>query len=905
MEAQELDMDCHALLGSLTGLSRATSRNALTQTVAGLEAGLAPWTWPLQFAEEGPLLPFVELDGAVDDINQPISGLVQSLPSAYLTACFPEDTASSVPAGRLSPVPLHPHDLSEDTIPAGRAQCSLSLTNNVEESGTFQLPTMPAAGLASDACKHDVLWDVPWDEAAMQLYFPATPDSFSPAHSLNSNCCQALPSSDRDAPADRPCPIQSAGSTNTEASCASTAVQPMGHPPQNQACPSNALSSSVADARDEIAAALTGPPSAAGPPLRAAIHPEPDALVLSGSGAKVAGQACSWPAGAPPHAGHPPCAAADSLPDRLCGMPANTQAPATQLAAAAVGARPRLVSRSALMAVRSPRPPLGRPRALGAVQKVRQRQQAYSQRKKVRVAAVHATVEDLLEKLAALQRNVDGLLVRHEELTRERPWHQQHEEVNFMARLASSMPTSAVGCRIETALRSPVGVFQKLMLEPTATVSNLYRAAGCGVMPASDQSHESYMTSALAAQPAWANSAVDSGGIAWSSVLACLRLSKVQKDSLAALYDKHLQYLAAAHQHCLCIASKLQVLPTVRGELTDCMWPNMAACLVSSQLSSLAGREAELIADLTTACEKVLSPIQQHNLQALAPAVATDMRALCRELSANCRTPRKAPASNAKPAQPSADAAQPVTHTLLGSKAPSCHKTPGQHESFHGGNTIPQAAVIINVAAHAAMRPMEAAAPGNAALHGHIIADMASVPRRVQLAADEAEATLEAAAPGNAPSLQAAAEPRPNGVIGDVAQMLVLTQPAAVEEKEPSAQGSASALVSAAATVPACDGVIGDRKLMAVVAQLAAVSSEAAFLSVISAALRKRQALAVPWKTKDPSDDNERYAFSNAVTIPEEEAVTVEKETAAQGPFHTGHRKKARMIMSMQLVGTV
>ena len=49
----------------------------------------------------------------------------------------------------------------------------------------------------------------------------------------------------------------------------------------------------------------------------------------------------------------------------------------------------------------------------------------------------------------------------------------------------------------------------------------------------------------------------------------------------------------------------VQVLPTVRGELTDCIWPNMAGCLVSSQLSSLAGREAELIAGLTTACQEV------------------------------------------------------------------------------------------------------------------------------------------------------------------------------------------------------------------------------------------------------------------------------------------------------------
>ena len=44
----------------------------------------------------------------------------------------------------------------------------------------------------------------------------------------------------------------------------------------------------------------------------------------------------------------------------------------------------------------------------------------------MREAAVHAHVNDLKEKLAALQCNVGVLLGRHEELTRERPWHQQH-----------------------------------------------------------------------------------------------------------------------------------------------------------------------------------------------------------------------------------------------------------------------------------------------------------------------------------------------------------------------------------------------------------------------------------------------------------------------------------------------
>ena len=48
-----------------------------------------------------------------------------------------------------------------------------------------------------------------------------------------------------------------------------------------------------------------------------------------------------------------------------------------------------------------------------------------------------------------------------------------------------------------------------------------------------------------------------------------------------------------------------QVLPSIKGELADCMWPNMAACLVSSQLSSQAVRTVEMDSALTMACQKV------------------------------------------------------------------------------------------------------------------------------------------------------------------------------------------------------------------------------------------------------------------------------------------------------------
>lgn len=147
----------------------------------------------------------------------------------------------------------------------------------------------------------------------------------------------------------------------------------------------------------------------------------------------------------------------------------------------------------------------------------------------------------------------------------------------------------------------------------------------------------------------------------------------------------------------------------------------------------------------------------------------------------------------------------------------SCHKTlveECKHASFCGRNAITQAAIMINVAAHAARRPREAPAPGSAS------------------------------------ALPAAAQPTPNDVIADVAQMPNLTQLAVIEDMEPAALGNASALKPAAAVEPACDGVIENAGLMAVVAQLAAVSSEAAFRSVISAAVLKRRALASPGKIK-------------------------------------------------------
>ncbi len=44
----------------------------------------------------------------------------------------------------------------------------------------------------------------------------------------------------------------------------------------------------------------------------------------------------------------------------------------------------------------------------------------------VRTAAVHASVDGLKDKRAALEREVGELLTRHKHLTVQQPWAQQH-----------------------------------------------------------------------------------------------------------------------------------------------------------------------------------------------------------------------------------------------------------------------------------------------------------------------------------------------------------------------------------------------------------------------------------------------------------------------------------------------
>lgn len=59
----------------------------------------------------------------------------------------------------------------------------------------------------------------------------------------------------------------------------------------------------------------------------------------------------------------------------------------------------------------------------------------------------------------------------------------------------------------------------------------------------------------------------------WGCVQACLRLTKAQKDDIAALYKEHLQEAAATHQICLSIASKVQVLDRFTSQVPHCASP--------------------------------------------------------------------------------------------------------------------------------------------------------------------------------------------------------------------------------------------------------------------------------------------------------------------------------------------
>ena len=394
MEAQHLDKECYALFGSLNALSHTA--------VTGLEAELAPWSCPLHLSTEDPLLSFVDPNGADAGFDQPASALIYIPPRSYSTDCCLGDDESSVPADQLSLMPLSPLKWVGDDPLVGNAECISSQTSSAEEYGAFHMPLSPAQSLHSIECMDDAFWDLPWDEAAKQLSRAAdtlcTGTRSSPSCSVEMDSCQTISAVKQGAAVKQPCLIQRAGSADTEASCASAAVQPIiSHLPY-QPCLRKASAPSLAKATAKAAPAPAAL-SEEGLPLLAGAQPAPDqalawpdsaaitpALQFAAAGL-VPSQACTRSAVAPAVAGLPSRAAAHPVPCKELALPANTPGTAAELGAAARAptgaALPLLATRSGPAARTDVGLQAGRPRALAKVLKFRQQQQAYSQRKKV------------------------------------------------------------------------------------------------------------------------------------------------------------------------------------------------------------------------------------------------------------------------------------------------------------------------------------------------------------------------------------------------------------------------------------------------------------------------------------------------------------------------------------------
>lgn len=55
---------------------------------------------------------------------------------------------------------------------------------------------------------------------------------------------------------------------------------------------------------------------------------------------------------------------------------------------------------------------------------------------------MHANVETLKERRAALEQDMGALLTQHEQLTRQQPWAQQHVSTSAPLRVSASLPAA-------------------------------------------------------------------------------------------------------------------------------------------------------------------------------------------------------------------------------------------------------------------------------------------------------------------------------------------------------------------------------------------------------------------------------------------------------------------------------
>ncbi|BDA51618.1 hypothetical protein COCOBI_19-1740 [Coccomyxa sp. Obi] len=333
----------------------------------------------------------------------------------------------------------------------------------------------------------------------------------------------------------------------------------------------------------------------------------------------------------------------------------------------------------------------------------------FAQRSKAKVASTGANYTGLLAQKAALERELVTLLNHHERLSRGLPWRMQHEEVSFMASIARCMAAGRPGTLptiSESVLKPSENLFQKLMLDPCATMNDVYQAAGIGL--AFPEGCEPPLG------PAHSDTApekVGTEGPVWSSVVTFLKLSMPQKDKLAAAYDAHMERSAAVRRECLAIGTKLQAEIVLK--------PSLAMHLACAHLMGIAKEDNDLMLILNKECYEVLNQVQMDNLLALAPAASAAVLGLCREIAATHGA--SAAKTAASPIEMGEEAETPLTERHQSATRPldaSVHALAGANNATgdaHGSadvtvDIITDATAVATDASGAASAPRNASA---------------------------------------------------------------------------------------------------------------------------------------------------------------------------------------------------
>ncbi|BDA49278.1 hypothetical protein COCOBI_13-3890 [Coccomyxa sp. Obi] len=216
-----------------------------------------------------------------------------------------------------------------------------------------------------------------------------------------------------------------------------------------------------------------------------------------------------------------------------------------------------------------------------------------AQRKRAKLAVRDASADVLLEEKEALEGEVIALLDHHEQLSSDMPAHMQHEEASFTASIVSCLAAAGPAMPPTPSTRPIMAPSQNLRRDPSLEAGPVQ----CG-----------------------------NRGILWSSIVTFLKLSKPQKDNLAAAYTAHMQWAEALRSKCLNDTAPFQI---------------------SEQLTGIALQEEGIMQSLTNSCHQVLDKVQLDNLHALAPAGTSAVLALCREVATPSRAPSAATRSSA------------------------------------------------------------------------------------------------------------------------------------------------------------------------------------------------------------------------------------------------------------------